>query len=83
MDSDGKLTILFWKQAYINTNKITRSGKKGSNSRCHEAQASDAFLFFGWAAFTVSAVLSGLGMMGSGATSRGGIRRGGPSMSQV
>ena len=53
--------------------------------RCQEAQAVTAFLWFGFAAFAVSSVLSGLESKGSGSMrgGMGGIRRGGPSMSQV
>jgi len=56
------------------------------NKRCHEAQAVTAFLWFGFLAFAASAVLSGLQGRGSGVNMRGGaggIRKGGPMMSQV
>lgn len=70
---------------YTENNFIT-NGAYDMGKRCREAQASTAFLFFGWACFTASAVVSGLGMGGSSPSfrgGRGGVRRGGPSMSQV
>jgi len=70
---------------YTTTNKIT-NGSHNTNKRCTEAQAVTAFLWFGWAAFTASAVLSGLQSRGAGGMNMrggaGGIRRG-PAMSQV
>jgi len=69
--------------AYLDSNKITR-GAKNKTERCQEAQASTAFLWFLWAAFTVSAVITGLGMRGFGTVrSTRGVRRSGPAMSQV
>ncbi|EMC92525.1 hypothetical protein BAUCODRAFT_78396, partial [Baudoinia panamericana UAMH 10762] len=62
---------------YLFNNRITQ----GSTMRCREAQASTAFLWFGFASFLVSTVLSGLASRG-GASVRPGIRRG-PAMSQV
>lgn len=62
---------------YLNHNYITQ----GSSKRCHEAQASTAFLWFGFASFLFSTVASGLATRG-GANTRPGIRRG-PAMSQV
>jgi len=72
--------------AYTTTNFIT-NGSSDTSKRCHEAQATTAFLWFGFAAFVVSAVLSGLNGSGSSGGfnmrgGRGGIRKG-PSMSQV
>ncbi|KAF2151424.1 hypothetical protein K461DRAFT_280214 [Myriangium duriaei CBS 260.36] len=69
---------------YTESNFIT-NGANNRGKRCHEAQASTAFLFFGFAAFAVSAVLSALEGRSSGGLRGGvgGIRRGGPSMSQV
>ncbi|KAF2690135.1 hypothetical protein K458DRAFT_412957 [Lentithecium fluviatile CBS 122367] len=65
---------------YTHTNHIT-NGSPNTSKRCHEAQASTAFLWFGWAAFMASMVFSI--MAGKGNTNlRGGIRRG-PAMSQV
>ena len=54
--------------------------------RCQEAQASTAFLWFGFAAYVASLVFTAMGASGSGVNLRGGmggIRRGGPNMSQV
>ncbi|KAK3678877.1 hypothetical protein LTR78_001330 [Recurvomyces mirabilis] len=62
---------------YLVSNRITLGSKK----RCQEAGASTTFLFFGFASFLVSTVLSGLGSRGA-ANTRPGIRRG-PAMSQV
>ncbi|MCJ1357766.1 MAG: hypothetical protein MMC33_007762 [Icmadophila ericetorum] len=65
---------------YVKHNLIT-DGSYDMTKRCHEAQAICAFLWFGFATWAVSAASS---LMGDGASvSRGGIRRGGPSMSQV
>ena len=69
-------------QDYTGDNNITNGSDK-RNKRCTEAQASDAFLFFGFAAFAVSAVLSGLGSRGQASLRPGGIRARGPAMSQV
>jgi len=69
---------------YTENNYIT-NGSSNRGKRCHEAQASTAFLWFGFAGFVISAVLSALGGSGSGVNMRGGmggIRRG-PAMSQV
>ncbi|KAF2765805.1 hypothetical protein EJ03DRAFT_330645 [Teratosphaeria nubilosa] len=63
--------------AYVNSNRVTRV----SSETCREAQASTAFLWFGFASFAFSLIVSGLGMGGSSAP-RGGVRRG-PAMSQV
>lgn len=64
-------------QSYLDHNYVVH----GSSKRCHEAQASCAFLWFGFAAFLVSTVLSGMASRG-GSSARPGIRRG-PAMSQV
>jgi len=61
---------------YTHSNKVT-NGSRDTAKRCREAQASTAFLWFGFAAFAASAVLSGL----QGRS--GGSYRGGPAMSQV
>ncbi|KAI9855374.1 MAG: hypothetical protein M1813_009832 [Trichoglossum hirsutum] len=63
-------------QAYLKLNKVT-NGADNMSKRCHEAQAATAFLWFGFAAYLVSAILSSLGAKGSGANLRGM-----PSMSQ-
>jgi len=72
-------------RSYTTTNSIT-NGSHNTGKRCHEAQATTAFLWFGWAMFTASAVLSGLQSRGAGGMNMrggaGGIRRG-PAMSQV
>jgi len=67
---------------YTHTNHIT-DGSYNTGRRCHEAQASTAFLWFGFAAFVASAVFSGVGARGVNLRSGGGIRKGGPAMSQV
>ncbi|THY50570.1 hypothetical protein D6C99_04745 [Aureobasidium pullulans] len=70
--------------SYTHSNSIT-NGSRDTNKRCTEAQASTAFLWFGFAAFCVSAVFAGLQGRNSGVNMRGGaggIRKG-PAMSQV
>jgi len=69
--------------AYTSTNHIT-NGSPNTAKRCREAQASTAFLWFGWAAFMASMVFSILAGKG-GANMRGGVGgiRRGPAMSQV
>ena len=69
-------------QAYTHRNHIT-NGSKNTHQRCQEAQAVTAFLWFGWAAFTASLIFSFLDGRSGGVNMRGGIRKGGPSMSQV
>ncbi|KAK4626157.1 Non-classical export protein [Fulvia fulva] len=66
---------------YVSSNRVIR-GARNQHSACREAQASCAFLWFGWACFVGSAAITGMAMRGGGAP-RGGIRRGGPVMSQV
>jgi len=71
--------------AYVNFNSVT-SGSYNNTKRCQEAQADTAFLWFLFAAYVGSLVYSLISGGGSGVTmrgGRGGIRRGGPSMSQV
>lgn len=66
---------------YTLSNHIT-NGSPNTGKRCREAQASTAFMWFGWAAFVASLAFSA--MSGGGTVNmRGGIRRGAPSMSQV
>ena len=48
---------------------------------CREGQAVTAFLWFGWAAFLISNVVSGLQLGGGSSVRRSGIR--GPQMSKV
>lgn len=59
------------RQDYLKRNKITNGVKNGKSARCTEAQASDAFLFFGFFAFAVSTVFSGLATRGG----RSGLSR--------
>ncbi|KAF2642795.1 hypothetical protein P280DRAFT_468107 [Massarina eburnea CBS 473.64] len=68
-------------RAYTTTNHIT-NGSLDSSKRCREAQASTAFFWFGWAAWVASTAFSVMSGRGT-ANLRGGVRRGGPSMSQV
>lgn len=68
-------------QDYLRRNSIT-NGAPNKHQRCQEAQASTAFLWFGFIAFAVSLVFSGLGSRGGANTRPSGIRRG-PAMSQV
>lgn len=63
---------------YTTTNHIT-NGSPNTAKRCREAQASTAFLFFGWAAFMASLIFSVLS--GRGNVNMRGVRR--PAMSQV
>jgi len=65
-------------QKYTTTNHIT-NGSPNTAKRCREAQASTAFLFFGWAAFMASLIFSVLS--GRGNVNMRGVRR--PAMSQV
>ena len=51
-------------QGYLTSNKVTR-GSRHPKAACHESQASDAFLWFGWVAFVASLVLSILGGTGT------------------
>jgi len=70
-------------QAYITTNTVT-SGSTDDTKRCHEGQAACAFLWFGFAAYLASLVISAIGARG-GSTSMPSRFRGGsrPAMSQV
>ncbi|KAF2840102.1 putative non-classical export protein Nce2 [Patellaria atrata CBS 101060] len=68
-------------RSYTLTNLVT-NGSVDTEKRCREAQASTAFLWFGFAAFAASLFFSIVSSRGS-VNMRGGIRRGGPSMSQV
>jgi len=70
-------------KSYVDHNSVT-DGSTDPSKRCHEAQASTAFLFFGFACFAASTFFSALGARSGGVNLRsGGIRKGGPSMSQV
>jgi len=73
---------------YTHSNFVT-NGSPNTQSRCHEAQASTAFFWFGFAAFAASTVFSGLQSRGvgvassyGGTSSFGGSSHRGP-MSQV
>ncbi|KAJ5648664.1 hypothetical protein N7490_005036 [Penicillium lividum] len=72
--------------AYTSTNEIT-NGSDNTKKRCREAQASTAFLWFGWAGYMASTILSF--MMSRSATVNmrgrtGSARRPArPSMAQV
>lgn len=65
---------------YTLYNGVTNSSPQ-LEQNCRQAQTATAFLWFGWAAFVATLVFSA--MAGKGGAARGGIRRGGPSMSQV
>lgn len=68
--------------AYTISNGVCNSSAD-TQKNCRQAQATCAFLWFGWAAFVATLVINMMNGRGSGANLRGGIRRGGPSMSQV
>jgi len=69
--------------AYTSTNSLT-NGSHNTSKRCHELQASCAFYWFAFAGFVASAALAGMAARGgSSMRGRGGVRKGGPSMSQV
>ncbi|MCJ1471457.1 hypothetical protein MMC13_000096 [Lambiella insularis] len=67
---------------YIQQNIVT-SGGDDDTKRCHEGQAVCAFLWFGFASYLASLAFSAMEARGGTTSFRGGIRRGGPSMSQV
>ncbi|EHL00255.1 hypothetical protein GLAREA_03148 [Glarea lozoyensis ATCC 20868] len=69
-------------RGYVLTNGYT-NGSHNPEKRCRELQASTAFYWFLFASFAASLVMTALSSRGSGITGRGGIRKGGPSMSQV
>ncbi|KAL4737715.1 marvel domain-containing protein [Aspergillus similis] len=72
-------------QEYILNNVIT-NGSHNPEKRCREAQASTAFLWFAWAGYAASWVLSILQSRRAGADLRprvGPARGGRPSMAQV
>lgn len=70
-------------KSYILSNSLT-NGSHNPTKRCHELQASTAFFWFLAVSYLGSLVFDIMGARGSGGmSSRGGIRRGGPSMSQV
>lgn len=60
-------------QHFLDTNKVTNGTSPGNREkRCREGQASTAFLWFGFASFAVSSVMSGLQGKSSGMNMRGG-----------
>ncbi|KXG45909.1 uncharacterized protein PGRI_047650 [Penicillium griseofulvum] len=71
-------------QEYLNSNEIT-NGSNNKSKRCREAQASVAFLWFAWAGYMASVIVS-VFMSRSASTnvrsSRTGSRRA-PNMAQV
>jgi len=66
---------------YTSSNFVT-NGSPNTHKRCTEAQASTAFLFFGFFSFIASFVLSWMHSMGGGSSVTSSFRRG-PAMSQV
>merc|ERR1712232_956195 len=82
------LNTIFWfvggvaTAAYLNVHSCSNNVAGGSEKKCREAQASTAFLWFGFASFLASTVVTGLNTRGGANTRAGGIRRG-PAMSQV
>ncbi|KAF3387728.1 Non-classical export protein 2 [Penicillium rolfsii] len=70
-------------QSYLISNEIT-NGSYNMTKRCREAQASVAFLWFGWAGYMASVIISVLMSRSSTSTVRGrsGSRRR-PNMAQV
>ncbi|CZT41488.1 related to NCE102 Protein involved in non-classical protein export pathway [Rhynchosporium secalis] len=69
-------------QSYLRHNALT-NGSNNPGKRCHELQASTAFYWFAFAAFAASAALGLMNRGGSTGLGRGGIRKGGPTMTQV
>jgi len=67
---------------YVTSNSVT-SGSYDDTKRCHEGQAVCAFLWFGFLTYLASLAFSAMEARGGSTSFRGGIRRGGPSMSQV
>jgi len=68
---------------YLAVNEVT-NGSLNPGARCHEAQAATAFLWFAWACYTTSLVLSVLdARSNTDLSARPIIRRKGPVMSQV
>ena len=69
-------------RAYTTSNGVCNSSAN-TEQNCRQAQATCAFLWFGFAAFVATLAINVMNGSGSGVNMRGGIRRGGPSMSQV
>lgn len=76
----SEIYLLIYSKRYTLTNHVT-NGSHNRAKRCHEAQAVDAFLWFGFACYCVSLVFSIFASRGS--VNLSGIRKGGPAMSQV
>jgi hypothetical protein len=74
-------TMLIVSQSYLRSNSLT-NGSHSMGKRCHELQASTAFFWFMFAGFAASSFFDFAGRSTS-MSSRGGMRKGGPSMSQV
>jgi len=69
--------------SYTSSNSLT-NGSHDQEKRCRELQASTAFFWFLFASFVGSLVLDFFNRGSTGSFRRsGGIRKGGPSMSQV
>ena len=69
-------------QGYISSNSLT-NGSHDMSKRCHELQASTAFFWFLFASYLGSIAMDFISGGSSVNMRRGGIRKGGPSMSQV
>ncbi|KAH7400025.1 putative Non-classical export protein 2 [Cadophora sp. MPI-SDFR-AT-0126] len=69
-------------KSYLVSNALT-NGSHHPSKRCHELQASTAFYWFAFVAFLGSAFLGFTSGGSSFRGPRGGIRKGGPTMSQV
>lgn len=67
---------------YTHHNSVLNSSPD-TEQNCRQAQATTAFLWFGWAAFVATLAANMMNGRGSGANLRSGVRRGGPAMSQV
>jgi hypothetical protein len=74
--------VLTLSQSYISSNKLT-NGSHDMSKRFHELQASTAFFWFMFAGFAGSLFFDVTGSGSSGISRRGGMHKGGPSMSQV
>lgn len=60
------------------------NGSANRTKRCHESQAITAFMWFAFASYAASCFFSAMNARSGGVNLRGtGIRKGGPSMSQV
>ncbi|KAJ5555347.1 hypothetical protein N7535_007782 [Penicillium sp. DV-2018c] len=70
-------------RSYLLHNEIT-NGSHHMGKRCREAKASTAFLWFGWASYMASVIISVLmSRSGPSVRSRTGPTRRGPNMAQV